>query len=71
VRKVWPLRQMAFQQAAPRGSPADRGSGAFGPFIVLFGEDGADEADEGIAVGEDAGDVAWSNAPPVQKTEVP
>jgi hypothetical protein len=23
VRKVWPLRQMAFQQAAPRGSPAD------------------------------------------------
>jgi hypothetical protein len=25
---------------------------AFGPFVVLFGEDGADQADEGVAVGE-------------------
>ena len=30
---------------------------AFGPFVVLFGQDGADEADEGVAVGEDADDV--------------
>ena len=30
---------------------------AFGPFVVLFGQDGADEADQGLAVGEDADDV--------------
>jgi hypothetical protein len=30
---------------------------AFGPFVVLFGEDGADQSDEGVAVGEDADDV--------------
>ena len=29
----------------------------FDPFVVLFGEHGADEADEGGAVGEDADDV--------------
>jgi hypothetical protein len=29
---------------------------AFGPFVVLFGEDGADEADQGVPVGEDAND---------------
>jgi len=28
-----------------------------GPFVVLFGEDGADEADDRVAVGEDADDV--------------
>jgi hypothetical protein len=33
----------------------------FGPFVVLFDEDGADEADQGAAVGEDADDVG---APP-------
>ena len=26
---------------------------AFGPFVVLLGEHGADEADQGVAVGED------------------
>ena len=30
---------------------------AFGPFVVLFGQDRADEADEGVAVGEDPDDV--------------
>lgn len=30
---------------------------AFDPFVVLFGQDGADEADEGVAVGEGADDV--------------
>ena len=30
---------------------------SFGPFVVLFGEDGADESDQGVAVGEDADDV--------------
>ena len=30
---------------------------AFGPFVVLFGQDGADEADDGVAVGEDPDDV--------------
>jgi len=30
---------------------------AFGPFVVLFGRDGADEPDEGAAAGEDAEDV--------------
>ena len=30
---------------------------AFGPFVVLLGQDCADEADEGVAVGEDADDV--------------
>ena len=44
---------------------------AFGPFVVLFGEDGADEADERVAVGEDADDVALPNAPPAQKPRCP
>src|SRR4051812_40528339 len=30
---------------------------AFGPFVVLFGQDGADEAGQGGAVGEDPDDV--------------
>jgi hypothetical protein len=30
---------------------------AFGPFVVLFGQDGAGEADQGIAAGEDSDDV--------------
>src|SRR4028119_2325417 len=29
---------------------------AFGPFVVLLGEHGADQADQGVAVGEDADD---------------
>jgi len=29
----------------------------FGPLAVLFGQDGADEADDGVAVGEDVDDV--------------
>jgi hypothetical protein len=28
-----------------------------GPFVVLFGQDGADEANDAVAVGEDADDV--------------
>jgi SAM-dependent methyltransferase len=44
---------------------------ACGPFVVLFGEDGADEADEGVAVGENADDVALPNAPPAQKPRCP
>ena len=30
---------------------------ADGPFVVLFGEQGSDQADDGGAVGEDADDV--------------
>jgi len=30
---------------------------SLGPLVVLFGEDGADEADQSVAVGEDADDV--------------
>ena len=30
---------------------------AFGPFVALFGQDRADEADEGVAAGEDADHV--------------
>jgi len=30
---------------------------AFGPFVVLLGQDGADEADERVPVGEDADHV--------------
>jgi len=30
---------------------------AFGPFVVLLGQDGADEADQGVAGGEDPDDV--------------
>jgi hypothetical protein len=30
---------------------------AFDPFVVLFGQDGADQADQGASVGEDADDV--------------
>ncbi len=29
-------------------------AGLLGPFVVLLGEDGADEADDAVAVGEDA-----------------
>jgi len=29
----------------------------FGPFVVLLGEDGADETDDAVAVGEDPDDV--------------
>lgn len=32
-------------------------SASFGPFVGLLGKDGADEADDGISVGEDAHDV--------------
>jgi hypothetical protein len=39
---------------------------AFGPFIVLFGEDCADEADQRIAVGEDADNVGAAPDLPVQ-----
>ena len=29
----------------------------FGPFVVLVSQDGADEADDGVAAGEDADDI--------------
>jgi hypothetical protein len=32
----------------------------FGPLVVLLGEHGADEADDGVAAGEDPGDVGPS-----------
>jgi hypothetical protein len=39
---------------------------AFGPFVVLLGQDGADEADEGAAVGKDADDVGAAADLPVE-----
>src|SRR3712207_3383838 len=57
------------------GEGSDAGAGedveaevaaAFGPFVVLLGEDGADEADEGVAVGEDADDVGAAADLPVE-----
>src|ERR1700722_8651049 len=57
------------------GCEGDAGSGqdvqaevaaAFGPFIVLLGQDGADEADQGIAAGEDPYDVGPAADFPVQ-----
>lgn len=36
------------------------------PFVVLLGEDGADEADDGSAVGEDADDVGTAADRPVE-----
>ena len=33
---------------------------AFGPFVVLLGEDGADEPDDRAPIGEDADDVGAS-----------
>jgi len=38
----------------------------FGPFVVLLGEDGADEPDQGVAVGEDADDVGAAADLPVE-----
>jgi hypothetical protein len=35
---------------------------AFGPFVVLFGEDRANEPDDRAAVGEEADDVAKSSS---------
>jgi hypothetical protein len=37
-----------------------------GPFVVLFGQDGADEADQGGAVGEDADNVGAAADFPVE-----
>src|SRR5918994_7456920 len=37
-----------------------------GPFVVLLGEDRADEADQGVAVGEDADDVGAAADLPVE-----
>jgi hypothetical protein len=34
---------------------------SFGPFVVLSGQDGADQADEGVALVEDPGDGAAAN----------
>jgi hypothetical protein len=34
-----------------------RVAAGFGPFVVLLGQDGADEADDGVAAGEDTDDV--------------
>ena len=39
---------------------------SFGPFVVLLGEDGADEAGDGVAVGEDPDDVGAAADLPVQ-----
>jgi len=39
---------------------------AFGPVVVLFGQDGADEPGQGVAVGEDADDVGAAADLPVQ-----
>jgi hypothetical protein len=39
---------------------------AFGPFVVLFGQDGSDEADQGIAAGEDPDDIGPAAYFPVQ-----
>ena len=36
---------------------AAHGAAGFGPFVVLLGQDGADQADDGGAVGEDPDDV--------------
>ena len=37
-----------------------------GPFVVLFSEDSSDEADDGVAVGEDPNDVAAAADLPVE-----
>ena len=37
-----------------------------GPFVVLLGQDGADEADQGVAAGEDPDDVGAAADLPVQ-----
>jgi hypothetical protein len=39
---------------------------AFDPIVVLFGEHGADEADYGVAGGEDANEVGASADFPVE-----
>ena len=39
---------------------------AFGPFVMLLGEDGADEADQGVAAGEDPDDVGAASDPAVE-----
>ena len=39
---------------------------AFGPLVVLFGKDGADEPDDGGPVGEDADDVGAATDLPVE-----
>ena len=44
---------------AGEGVEAEVAAG-FGPFVVLFGEHGADEADDRVAVGEDADHVGAS-----------
>jgi hypothetical protein len=44
-------------EAAPEEDLEAEVAASFGPFVVLLGEDGADQPDRGEAVGEDADDV--------------
>jgi hypothetical protein len=57
------------------GGEGDAGAGqdvdaevaaAFGPFVVLFGQDRAGEPDQGVAAGEDADDVGAAADLPVE-----
>jgi hypothetical protein len=41
---------------------------SFGPFVVLFCEDGAGETDQGAAAGEDPGGVGAAADLPVQSS---
>lgn len=43
----------------------------FGPFVGLFGQDGSDEADDGLAVGEDAHGVGAAPGAPTRTPGLP
>ena len=48
---------MRARHCASAVGPSGGITARFGPFVVLFGQDCADEADQGVAVGEDPDDV--------------
>src|ERR1700722_5519941 len=65
LRRVWPVMsgghggQLDERIVAQRshGFPGHVAGGVAGPFVVLPGEDGTDEPDDGLVIGEDADDL--------------
>ena len=51
------MRDLTVASPALGGTLKAPVTAGFGPFIVLLGTDGADEADDGVAAGEDAHDI--------------
>jgi hypothetical protein len=60
VRRHWPGWSAGDCRKADGGINAQRAAALDGPFIVLFDQDRADEANKSVFVGEDADDLGAS-----------